>query len=78
MTHTGLGFAGRRRRDGGHEDDVDERREEAAQRAPLDRHRHHAVHREDDEHVVPDHDVSVQLQPALLRSQSVEDTACQR
>ena len=38
----------------------------------LRTYRHHAVHDEEDEQVVPDHDVPVQLKPALLRAETVK------
>ncbi len=55
---------------------MNEGRDKAADGAPLDRDGHHAVHHEHDEEIVPDHDVSVQLQAALLGSEAVEDAAC--
>ncbi len=58
-----------------HEGDVDEPGEDAADRAPLDRHRHHAVHGEQDEHVVPHHDVAVQREAGLLGAEAVEDAS---
>ena len=38
---------------------MDEGGEEAADGAPLDRDGHHAVHDEEDEELVPHHDVTV-------------------
>ena len=54
---------------------MDEGGEEAADGAPLDRDGHHAVHDEEDEELVPHHDVAVELQLALLRAEAVEDAA---
>jgi hypothetical protein len=59
-------------RDGCDKDDVDERSEEAADGAPLDGDGHHAVHDEEDKHVVPDHHVAVQVQARVLGAQNVE------
>ena len=57
---------------------MDEGGEEAADGAPLDRDGHHAVHDEEDEELVPHHDVAVELQLALLRAEAVEDAAWNR
>ena len=56
---------------------MDKGGEEAADGAPLDRDGHHAVHDEEDEELVPHHDVAVELQLALLRAEAVEDAAWQ-
>ena len=72
MTYTGLGLARSRTGDAGHEYDVYECGEEAADGAPLHGHGKHAVHHKEDEHVVPDHDVTVQLEPGLLGAEAVE------
>lgn len=54
---------------------MDDGGEEAAHRAPLDRDGHHAVHDEEDEELVPHHDVPVQLQLALFGAEAVKDAA---
>ena len=41
-------------------------------RPSLDWHREHAVHDEDDEHVVPDHHVAVEVDGRPLRQHHVE------